>query len=68
MKKLTISIDDQVYADLQRVIGAGRIARFLNDLAKPELLRREQEAARIAEVRRQIAESGAANGRGDGVE
>jgi predicted CopG family antitoxin len=33
-KKLTITVDDEVYEGLHRVIGARRISRFLNDLAR----------------------------------
>jgi predicted CopG family antitoxin len=34
-RKLTITVDDDVYAGLQRVIGRRRISRFLNALARP---------------------------------
>jgi len=34
-KKLTISMEPQVYEGLKRVIGAGRISAFLNEIAKP---------------------------------
>jgi hypothetical protein len=37
-KKLTITIDDAVYAGLHSVIGRRRISRFLNDLARPHVL------------------------------
>ena len=40
-KKLTITVDDEVYAGLQTVIGRRRISRFLNDLARPHVLQRE---------------------------
>ena len=40
-KKLTITVDDEVYAGLHNVIGRRRISRFLNDLARPHVLRRE---------------------------
>lgn len=35
MKKLTITIDDDVYAGLQAKIGPGRISRFVNELVRP---------------------------------
>nr|WP_315050984.1 hypothetical protein [uncultured Brevundimonas sp.] len=35
MKKLTLTIDDDVYAGLHSHIGAGRISRFVNDLVRP---------------------------------
>ena len=34
-RKLTISIDDRVYAGLHAVIGRGNIGKFLEDLARP---------------------------------
>ena len=38
MKKLTITVDDDVYDGLRRVIGQRRISRFLNDLARPHVM------------------------------
>ena len=38
-KKLTITVDDEIYLGLHSVIGARRISRFLNDLARPHVLR-----------------------------
>ena len=40
-KKLTITVDDEVYSGLHSIIGRRRISRFLNDLARPHVLRRE---------------------------
>jgi predicted CopG family antitoxin len=37
-KKLTITVDDDVYAGLHQVIGRRRISRFLNDLARPHVI------------------------------
>jgi hypothetical protein len=37
MKKLTISIDADVYDGLRERIGPRRISRFLNDLARPHV-------------------------------
>jgi predicted CopG family antitoxin len=37
-KKLTITVEDEVYEGLHRVIGARRISRFLNDLARPHVM------------------------------
>lgn len=39
-KKLTIAVDD-ICAGLPSVIGRRRISRFLNDLAKPHVLRND---------------------------
>jgi len=38
MKKLTITVDDDVYDGLRRTIGQRRISRFLNDLARPHVM------------------------------
>jgi len=35
MRKLTITVDEDVYAGLKSKVGRRRISRFLNDLAKP---------------------------------
>jgi len=43
-KKLTISVDDDVYDGLHRVVGRGRISRFLEDLARPHVLNSDLEA------------------------
>ncbi len=37
-KKLTITIEDDVYQGLHNVIGPRRISRFLNDLARPHVM------------------------------
>jgi hypothetical protein len=38
MKKLTITVDADVYDGLHSVIGPRRISRFLNDLARPHVV------------------------------
>jgi predicted CopG family antitoxin len=38
-KKLTITVDDDVYQGLHHVTGRRRISRFLNDLARPHVTR-----------------------------
>ena len=35
MRKLTITVDDDVYEGLRAQVGAGRISRFVNDLVRP---------------------------------
>ncbi len=40
-KKLTITVQDEVYAGLHSVIRRRRISRFRNDLARPHVTRRE---------------------------
>jgi hypothetical protein len=40
-RKLTITVEDEVYAGLHNIVGRRRISRFLNDLARPHVTRRE---------------------------
>jgi predicted CopG family antitoxin len=44
MRKLTITVEEEVYTGLLAVIGKRRISGFLNDLAKPHVLKRELDA------------------------
>jgi predicted CopG family antitoxin len=41
MKKLTISIDDDVYAGLYATIGRGNISSFLNNVARAHVIEDE---------------------------
>jgi hypothetical protein len=40
LRKLTITVDADVYEGLHTVIGARRISRFINDLARPHVVER----------------------------
>lgn len=40
-KKLTITVEDDVYSGLHSIVGRRKISRFLNDLARPHVLRSE---------------------------
>ena len=42
-RKLTITIDEEVYRGLHRVIGRRRISRFIEDLVRPHVLSAEME-------------------------
>ena len=44
-KKLTITIDEQVYEGLYAVIGRRRISRFIEDLVRPYVVGIDLEAA-----------------------
>jgi hypothetical protein len=44
-KKLTISVDADVYNGLRERIGPRRISRFLNDLARPHVTPKGLETA-----------------------
>jgi hypothetical protein len=39
-KKLTLTIDEQVYEGLHKVIGARKISRFVEDLVRPHVVRK----------------------------
>ncbi len=43
-KKLTIMIDQEVYEGLHRVVGRGRIGRFVERLARPHVVKADLEA------------------------
>jgi predicted CopG family antitoxin len=44
-KKLTITIDEQVYEGLYSVVGAGRISKFIEKLVRAHVLRSELDQA-----------------------
>jgi hypothetical protein len=42
-RKLTITVGEDVYDGLYRVVGRRRISRFLNDLARPHVVQDDLE-------------------------
>lgn len=44
-KRMTISIDEQVYDGLVRVVGRRKISQFLEDLARPHVVGESLESA-----------------------
>jgi predicted CopG family antitoxin len=44
-KKLTITIDENVYRGLHKVIGRGRISQFIENLLRPHVLGKEMGSA-----------------------
>lgn len=40
-KKLTLTIDEEVYDGLQRVIGPRKISKFVENLVRPHVLKQE---------------------------
>jgi predicted CopG family antitoxin len=42
-KKLTITLDENVYYELHSVIGRGKISQFIENLVKPYVLNKELE-------------------------
>jgi hypothetical protein len=47
-KKLTITVDAEVYDGLHSVVGRRRISRFLNDLARPHVVGQDLSAGYAA--------------------
>lgn len=44
-KKLTITVDEQVYDGLHRVVGQGKISQFIESLVRPHVVKNSLEAA-----------------------
>jgi len=40
-KKLTISIDEEVYTGLHNIIGSRKISKFIEDLVRPYVIKSE---------------------------
>ncbi len=68
-KKLTITVDEEVYDGLHQVIGRGHISDFIEDLVRPHVVTKDLDRAyqEIAndEEREQEAESWAEEMIGD---
>jgi hypothetical protein len=47
-KKLTITVDAEVYDGLHAVVGRRRISRFLSDLARPHVMGKDLRASYAA--------------------
>ena len=58
-KKLTITIDEEVYEGLYQVVGPRRISRFIEDLVRPHVLYPDLEAAYSEMARDEEREQGA---------
>jgi hypothetical protein len=59
-KKLTITVDAEVYNGLHTVIGRRRISRFLNDLARPLVVGQDLSAGYAAMAADEAREAEAA--------
>ena len=44
-KKLTITVDEEVYAGLHKTIGPGKISKFIEKLVRPHVMRPNLELA-----------------------
>jgi hypothetical protein len=56
MKKITITLDDDVYQGLHATIGPGNISRFLSNIARPHVVQEDivaGYAAMAADVQRE---------------
>ena len=56
-KKLTVTIDEEVYDGLRTVVGPGRISRFIEDLVRPHVIKKAMYAAYEEMAADQIRES-----------
>jgi len=59
-KKLTITVDAEVYDGLHSVVGRRRISRFLNDLARPHVVGQNLSAGYAAMAADEAREAEAA--------
>ena len=55
-KKLTITLDENVYHELHSVIGRGKISQFIENLVKPYVLNKELEQEYIEMAKDKKAE------------
>ena len=44
-KKLTITVDEEVYSGLHKVIGPRKISRFVQEIVRPYVVRPDYESA-----------------------
>lgn len=56
-KKLTVTIDEEVYKGLRKVIGPGKISRFIEELVRPHVVKKDMYAAYREMAADQIRES-----------
>ena len=68
VKKLTITVDNDVYRGLKKKVGPRRISRFLNDLARPHVVDDDLLAAYRGRWRRDRSRRGRGRGVGRGID
>ena len=56
-KKLTVTIDAEVYEGLREVIGPRKISRFIEDLVRPHVIKKDMYAAYKEMAADQVRES-----------
>jgi predicted CopG family antitoxin len=57
LRKLTITVDSEVYDGLHSVVGRRRISRFINDLARPHVVGQDLSAGYAAMAADQAREA-----------
>ena len=58
-RKLTITVDEQVYLGLHEVIGRRKISHFIESLVRPHILKKELDASYLEMSRDEKRESDA---------
>jgi hypothetical protein len=58
-KKLTITVDEQVYEGLYRVVGAGKISRFIEQLVRPHVIKHALDGSYAEMAADETREAGA---------
>ena len=56
-RKLTVTIDEEVYEGLREVVGPRKISRFIEDLVRPHVIKKEMYAAYREMADDQVRES-----------
>ena len=56
-RKLTVTIDEEVYDGLRTVVGPRKISRFIEDLVRPHVIKKAMYAAYEEMAADQIRES-----------
>lgn len=56
-KKLTVTIDEEVYDGLREVIGPRKISRFIEELVRPHVIKKDMYAAYKDMAADQVRES-----------
>jgi predicted CopG family antitoxin len=56
-RKLTVTIDEEVYEGLREVVGPRKISRFIEDLVRPHVVKKDIYAAYEEMAADQVRES-----------
>lgn len=58
-KKLTITINEEIYIGLHKVIGPRKISKFVEELVRPHVVKHELESAYKEMAKDKVREKGA---------